>query len=130
LRAELKISSPLWDAYSSALGGGPRLVTNGKAEVKVEGFRSDVTNGLGPRTAMGVDKFGRYIIVVADGRQGYYSTGLTLAELAFTMQKLGAVNALNFDGGGSTSMVVRSKVINRPSDGSERRVSNAILVTR
>ena len=130
LRAELKIASPYWDKYSSALGGGPRLVTNGEAEVKIEGFRSDVTNGLGPRTAIGVDKYGRYLIVVADGRQGFYSTGLTLTELAFTMQKLGAVNALNLDGGGSTAIALRGKLINRPSDGSERSVSNAILVTR
>ena len=130
LRAELNISSKEWDAYTSALGGGPRLVTNGEAEVKVEGFRSDVTNGLGPRTAIGIDKAGRYIIVVVDGRQGYYSTGLTLSELAQTMKKFGAVNALNLDGGGSTAMALRGKTINRPSDGSERRVSNAVLIMR
>ena len=130
LRAELKISSKNWDAYSSALGGGPRLVSNGKAEVKVEGFRSDVTSGLGPRTAIGIDKAGRYLILVADGRQGHYSTGLTLNELAQTLKKLGAVNALNLDGGGSTAMAMKGKTINRPSDGSERRVSNAVLVMR
>jgi hypothetical protein len=130
LRASLDISAPIWKEYASALGGGPRLVTNGQIDVREEGFRSDVTNGLNPRTAMGIDKYGRYILVVADGRQGFYSTGLTLTELAYTMQKLGAVDALNFDGGGSSAMVVRGKVINRPSDGSERRVSNALLVTR
>lgn len=130
LRAKLNISAPGWDEYVSALGGGPRLVTNGQVDVRNEGFRSDVTSGLGPRTAMGLDKYGRYIIVVADGRQGFYSTGLTLTELAYTMQKLGAVDALNFDGGGSSVMALRGKIINRPSDGSERRVSNALLVTR
>ncbi len=130
LRGNLKFSSPIWDNYVSALGGGPRLVVKGQVDVRNEGFRSDVTNGLGPRTAMGIDKFGRYIILVADGRQGFYSTGLTLTELAYTMQKLGAVDALNFDGGGSAAMAVRGKLINRPSDGSERRVSNALLVTR
>lgn len=130
LRASLKISAPAWDEYPSALGAGPRLVSSGQVEVKEEGFRSDVTSGLGPRTAVGVDKFGRYIIVVADGRQSYYSTGLTLTELAYTMQKFGAVNAINFDGGGSASMVVKNRVVNRPSDGAERRVSNALLVMR
>jgi len=79
---------------------------------------------------MGIDKYGRYLIVVVDGRQGYYSTGLTLNELAFTLQKFGAVNALNLDGGGSTAIAVKGKIINRPSDGSERRVSNAIVVAR
>jgi exopolysaccharide biosynthesis protein len=130
LRAKLNISAPGWSNYISALGGGPRLVVDGQVDVRNEGFRSDVTSGRGPRTAMGVDKSGRYILVVADGRQDFYSTGLTLTELAYTMQKLGAVDALNFDGGGSTAMVVRGKVVNRPSDGSERRVSNALLVSR
>jgi exopolysaccharide biosynthesis protein len=130
LNAEIKISAASWDAYPSALGAGPRLVSDGEAEVKEEGFRSDVTSGLGPRTAVGIDKFGRYLIVVTDGRQGYYSTGLTLTELAYTMQKFGAVDAINLDGGGSAAMVVKNKVVNRPSDGTERRVSNALLVMR
>jgi exopolysaccharide biosynthesis protein len=130
LKADLKISAPGWEGYSSALGGGPRLVENGTAEVKEEGFRSDVTNGLGPRTAIGIDKEGRYIIAVADGRQGFYSTGMTLLEMAYTMQKFGAVDALNMDGGGSTAMFVRDKIANRPSDGAERSVSNALLVMR
>ena len=73
---------------------------------------------------------GRYILLVADGRQGYYSSGLTLQELAATMQKLGAVDAMNLDGGGSTALAVRGKIVNRPSDGIERRVANALLVMR
>lgn len=129
-RAQLSIKPIGWPAITTALGGGPRLVKDGQIYVTSEGFRSDVLNGAGPRTAFGIDKAGRYIILVADGRQGYYSTGLTLQELAATMQKLGAVDALNFDGGGSTALVVKGKVINRPSDGFERRVANALLVTR
>ena len=129
-RARLSIAPIGWPAITTALGGGPRLVKDGQIYVTSEGFRSDVTSGTGPRTAFGIDKQGRYIILVADGRQGYYSTGLTLQELAATMQKLGAVDALNFDGGGSTALAVRGKIINRPSDGIERRVANALLVTR
>ncbi len=129
-RARLSIKPIDWPAITTALGGGPRLVRNGQIYVTNEGFRPDVLQGTGPRTAFGIDKAGRYIILVADGRQGYYSTGLTLQELAATMQKLGAVDALNFDGGGSTALVVKGKVINRPSDGIERRVANALLVTR
>ena len=130
--AELQISAPGWNEYSDALGGGPRLVENGRINVTDlrEAFRADVRVGLGPRTALGIDKYGRYIMVVVDGRQGFYSTGLTLTELAATMQKLGAVNALNLDGGGSTAMSVRNRVVNRPSDGVERGVSNALLVMR
>ena len=48
---------------------------------------------------------------------------MTLAELAGYFQKLGAVQALNFDGGGSSSMVLNGRVVNRPSDGAERSVS-------
>jgi len=121
-----------WEGYTTALGGGPRLLEAGRVNVTGarEAFRDDVRIGLGPRTAFGIDKAGRYIILVVDGRQKYHSTGLTLTELAYTMQKLGAVDALNLDGGGSTAMTIRDRVVNRPSDGSERSVSNALLVMR
>ena len=129
-KAQISINAPGWDGITTALGGGPRLLKDGHLEVTSENFRNDVRIGLGPRTAMGVDAQGRYIILVVDGRQGWYSTGLTLTELAYTMQKLGAVDAMNLDGGGSTAMVVRNRVINKPSDGRERSVANALLVTR
>jgi len=128
-KATLTIKSIGWDGYVTALGAGPRLVNNSKVDVTAsrENFRSDVASGLAPRSAFGIDKQGRYIMLVADGRQKNYSTGLTLTELAQTMQKLGAVDALNLDGGGSSVMVVKDKVVNRPSDGYERSVSNALL---
>jgi exopolysaccharide biosynthesis protein len=44
------------------------------------------------------------------------------------MRNLGAVDALNLDGGGSSEMVVKGKVVNRPSDGRERRITNAVLI--
>jgi uncharacterized protein YigE (DUF2233 family) len=131
-RAFLHIEAPGWKGFTTALGGGPRLVKNGRIEVTAlrESFREDVRVGRGPRTAFGIDKQGRYIILVVDGRRPFYSIGLTLNELAATMQKLGAVDALNLDGGGSTTMAVRAQVVNKPSDGFERPVSNALLVMR
>jgi uncharacterized protein YigE (DUF2233 family) len=131
-RASLQIHAIGWDGYTSALGGGPRLVDNGRVEVTAlrEAFRADVRVGPGPRTALGLDKQGRYIILVVDGRQKYHSAGLTLTQLAYTMQKLGAVNAMNLDGGGSTAMAIRNRVVNRPSDGDERGVANALVVMR
>lgn len=129
-KAQLKVSAPGWEGVTTALGGGPGLVENGQVRVTRENFRADVRVGRGPRTAIGIDKNGGYIILVVDGRQGYYSTGLTLTELAYTMQKFGAVDAINLDGGGSTAMVVRNRLINRPSDGFERSVSNALMVMR
>ena len=128
--AQLTIQPIGWSPIVTALGGGPRLVKGGQVAVADEGFRADVLSGTGPRTAFGIDKAGRYILLVADGRQGYYSTGLTLQELAATMQKLGAVDAMNLDGGGSTALAVKGKIVNRPSDGTERRVANALLVMR
>ena len=130
--ATLSIQPIGWPEISSALGGGPRLVNNGEIQMTAlrEDFRSDVRVGLGPRTAVGIDRLGRFLLLIVDGRQKFYSSGLTLTELAYTMRKLGAVNAMNFDGGGSTAIAVRGKVVNRPSDGRERAVSNALIVTR
>ena len=129
-RAKMTVRPVGWNNVVTALGGGPRLVRNSKISVADENFRSDVRVGTGPRTAFGIDAQGRYIILVADGRRPYYSTGLTLHELAATMQKLGAVDALNLDGGGSTAMALKGRVVNRPSDGRERGVANALLVMR
>lgn len=131
-RAALRIQPIGWEGFTTALGGGPRLLNNGRVEVTAiqEAFRADVRVGLGPRTALGIDRNGRYILAVVDGRQKFHSTGLTLTEMAYTMQKLGAVDALNLDGGGSSVLAVRNRVVNKPSDGSERSVSNALLVMR
>lgn len=130
--ARINYYVPGWDGITSALGAGPRLVRDGKVDVTAtrENFREDVRIGTGPRTAIGIDKDGKLIILVVDGRKPYYSTGLTLTELAYTMIGLGAVDAMNLDGGGSTAMAVRGKLVNRPSDGFERSVANALIVTR
>src|SRR5205807_4521898 len=63
------------------------------------------------------------------GRRAGYSIGMTLTGFAREMRSLGAVTAMNLDGGGSSTMVVRGKVINSPSDpGGPRHVSSAVLV--
>ena len=66
--------------------------------------------------------------MVVDGRQKKWSVGPTLFGFARIMSDLGAVQALNLDGGGSTTMVVDGAVVNRPSSGFERAISNAVLV--
>ena len=131
-RASLKTRAIGWEGFTTAIGAGPRLVRNGGIDVTAtqENFREDVRLGPGPRTAFGLDKNGRYIICVVDGRQPFRSVGLTLSEMAATMIKLGAVDAINLDGGGSTAMTVKNRVVNSPSDGYERSVSNALLVSR
>lgn len=120
---------PLWDKTTAALGAGPMLVKNGSVYLttKIEEFGSDVAGGRAPRTALGVTKDGRILLVVVDGRQ-QNSIGLTLLEMAFLMQELGAESALNLDGGGSSEMVINNKIINAPSDGHERALGDALLV--
>jgi hypothetical protein len=106
-------------------GGYPMLMSNGVVVAK------DCTDSLcqrHPRTAVGIRADGRLLLVVVDGRQPGYSVGMTLVELANLMKYLGAVTAMNLDGGGSSTMVVKGSVKNRPSDGSERSVFNSILV--
>jgi hypothetical protein len=82
-----------------------------------------------PRTAIGVSRDRRTLILaVVDGRSSR-SVGMTLAELAVLMRDLGAEDALNLDGGGSTTMWLRSDgVVNTPSDGSQREVANHLAV--
>ena len=67
-------------------------------------------------------------MVVVDGRQRKWSKGMTLVRFAKEMKKLGAAFAMNLDGGGSSTMVVGKKIVNRPSDGKQRPVSSAVLV--
>jgi exopolysaccharide biosynthesis protein len=77
---------------------------------------------------VGVTATGKILLVVVDGRQPRWSLGPTSSEFAQIMADLGAVTALNLDGGGSSEMVVEGEVVNRPSDGHERAITNAILV--
>ncbi len=106
------------------IGGGPFLVQNGVSSVGPRGDASD----RHPRTAAGfsADSTTLYLITV-DGRQTA-SIGITLPELAYFMTEIGVHTGMNLDGGGSTTMLVRDEIVNSPSDGLERSVSNALLV--
>jgi Phosphodiester glycosidase len=82
------------------------------------------------RTIAGVDRRGRLILVTADGIPGV-SEGLTLTEEARLMRTLGAIDAMNLDGGGSTSFVVDGATINMPSDATgARAIGDSIQVVR
>ena len=82
-----------------------------------------------PRTALGYND-DTLFLAVADGRQPKYSTGLTLYELASILIELGAKEAINLDGGSSSTFVVDGKVINKPSGKNERDVLNAVFITK
>ncbi|MFE6776220.1 phosphodiester glycosidase family protein [Streptomyces sp. NPDC057702] len=123
------------------VSGGPRLVRDGRVAVDYAADGIDragepsfaYTWGLkrNPRTAVGVDARGRLIMVTTAGRQPGYSDGLGLNELAEFMRSLGARQAMNLDGGGSSGMAVNGKLITMPSDATgERAVGDALLLTR
>jgi hypothetical protein len=113
--------------FPHALGGGPRLVVQGKVQVGSveERFRPDVARSLAPRTAVATTRRLTWLLVVAEGRE-VDAVGLSLEELAAFLVDRGAEDALNFDGGGSSTLVVDDQVLNRPTDGQERPVANAL----
>lgn len=136
--AGLKVGDPVrtvqtlgavWDQTSDVVGAGPMLVKQGNVFIttKLEGFGSDVAGGRAPRTAVGLTAEGHILLVVVDGRQTL-SKGMSLLELALFMRELGAVDAMNLDGGGSSEMIVKGRMVNKPSGGKERRVGNALAV--
>ena len=136
----LTLSPPEWNRVQHAIGGRLRLLKNGKinetlvemhhAEKRhVPGKRASVLNlSHEPRTALGYNADTLFLIV-ADGRQPKYSTGLTLYELASILIDLGATEAINLDGGSSSTFVVNDEVINKPSGQREREVLNAVFIT-
>ena len=115
----------------NAISGSQMLVSKGKA-------KSELDETPQPRTAIGLDKRGRQmVIVVIDGRQPGYSAGATLGELADILIDLGAYNAMNLDGGGSSTLVMegafsRPDVLNSPIEhqipGRQRVVGNHLGV--
>ena len=119
-----------WSAVTDAIGGGPILLRAGKPVFRAnEGFTAGQLAPRNPRTAVGQRADGRVILVAVDGRQPGYSVGMTNFELALTMMRLGCVTASGLDAGGSTTMAFDGALLNRPSDGSERQVAEALLVT-
>ncbi|MBM3846704.1 MAG: phosphodiester glycosidase family protein [Verrucomicrobia bacterium] len=106
-----------------AIGGSPTLLRQGKlADFKVNNDRH-------PRTAVGWNDESWFFVEV-DGRQSNLSAGMTIKELAEYMQKLGATEAMNLDGGASATMWVFGQVVNSPCAGHERNTANGLVVVR
>jgi hypothetical protein len=118
-----------------SLEGHPQMAISGNHFLVHDGIiRAVDDREMHPRTAVGVDAdTGEVLILVVDGRQAG-SRGYTMVELANLMIDLGADEAINLDGGGSSTMVAKNrdgkvKVLNKPSDGFQRWVANALEVT-
>lgn len=86
-------------------------------------------NARHPRTIIGNFSNGDLFFMVIDGRQAGWSRGATLEEIQLKLLQLGVVDAYNLDGGGSSTMVFKGKVINRPSENRERPVATNIIIT-
>lgn len=117
---------PHWPELRHAIGAGPQLVKDGLRRVTVdeELFRPDVRR-VCSRTAVGIDGDGNVILAAAEAA---LARGLQLWELASVMWKMGCRDAMALDGGGSTTVYSKGRVVNHPADGRERAVSNALLV--
>ncbi|MDR0510355.1 MAG: phosphodiester glycosidase family protein [Rikenellaceae bacterium] len=135
------VGAALWSPRE-AVGGGPSLVRGG-INVAVESYWKEVFDGGGiagtsrqPRTAIGATSDDKIVLIVCDGRNMNGSSGFTLDELASKLISKGVVDAINLDGGGSSTIVgCEGSVLNRPSDtGSgvtivERKVPTAVVIS-
>ena len=114
-------------------GAGPMAISGEKVLLRDGRTRVQNDRELHPRTAVGIDRdTGKILLLAIDGRQRF-SRGYTLVELARMLRSLGAEDALNLDGGGSTTIVGlgrggERKVLNSPSDGQQRHIPDAIGV--
>lgn len=116
-----------------AVAGFGDIFENGHA-------RSDLDNSTrASRTAIGIKADGTVVMFMVDGRQAPYSVGMTMAEVGAAMEALGCEQAINLDGGGSSTFATQREgepesstagltLRCRPSDGYERKVSNTIMV--
>lgn len=117
-----------------AVSGNGVLVRDGAVTADVDTVGNAGFRGRNPRTAVGIMPNGHIVLAVVDGRQPGYSDGMSLRELADLFVALGARDALNLDGGGSSTIVARGidgtlHIVNKPSDKEgERPVGNALVV--
>lgn len=102
----------------------PMLIKSGE-KVSLPGAWANTKH---PRTIIGQYANDDLIVIVVDGRQGEYSAGITLERLQDKLLELGVKDAYNLDGGGSTAMYFKGKILNKPSDGHERPVANHFIV--
>jgi Phosphodiester glycosidase len=123
------------------VNGGPRLVRHGRTAITAwaEGFHWAEDPGFyyrfglrrNPRTLAGTARDGRLLLVTVDGRRPGTSVGASFAESADVMRALGATDAVNLDGGGSTAMTVGPRLVTQPSDATgERPIADALVVGR
>jgi hypothetical protein len=118
-----------WSAVTNAIGGGPVLVKNGKPVFHTgEDFDASDLARRDARAGIGQLSDGRILLVVADGGQPGYSTGLSTYELAQTMARLGAVTAAGLGSGGAVTAAFDGELLNRPRKAGGSLVKDALLL--
>jgi hypothetical protein len=121
----------VWTVAQDIVGGAGLLIRDGRdvEDWSIETFTTTFAELRHPRTMIGTAADRAIWLVTVDGRQPERSVGMTLVELRTLARRLGLVNALNLDGGGSTTMWVQGQVVNNPSEATgQRKVSDALLV--
>ena len=128
IRVKTAAGNEIWNEAVNGLGSeGERLLINGAVADGLE-------KGASPRTAVGIKADGNIIFYVIDGRQPGYSYGARKDTVAKRLKELGCVNALNLDGGGSTTIAGvypgcdNTVILNSPSEGVLRNVTNFIFI--
>ncbi|MGM0445289.1 MAG: phosphodiester glycosidase family protein [Bacillota bacterium] len=128
----LNVFNPDWQKKDvmSIMGGGPKLITDGKVDLtdREELFNVDIAEGRAPRTAVGLTYDHHLLLVTVDGRQPEISIGITLRELAEYLKTLNIKEAMNLDGGDSSQMVIRGYTFNNPSG--YRDIATGILIKK
>jgi exopolysaccharide biosynthesis protein len=126
-------ASPALHGVRTALSGGPLLVRSGKRQKlqtrEEESYEFSSMLERHPRSAIGWNKDWFYLVVV-DGRQPELSEGMTIEELSTYLVKLGCDEAMNLDGGGSSTLWYGGDVRNSPCDRYERTIANSLVVVR
>lgn len=128
--ADELVAAGVWNTLSF----GPALVQDGAAVAGIDQVEVDTNignhsiQGDQPRTAVGVIDDNHLVFVVVDGRSPGYSAGVDMDELAQIMVDLGCTTAYNLDGGGSSTLYFDGEVVNQPSNGGERGVSDILYV--
>ncbi|SHI54449.1 phosphodiester glycosidase family protein [Thermoclostridium caenicola] len=117
-----------WTDVQQAIGGEKILLKDGQIPDGIP------TSDVNPYTAIGVKANGEVVLLQVDGRKNGHSFGISSMDAAKFLQDQGCINAISLDGGGSSTIAARMpgdtspKVLNSPSDGSERANSNALLL--
>lgn len=123
-------SIPEWSSVQESISGGPYLVMNGQIYIdeKEQNFKFANKDTYAPRSAVGVGKDGKLYLIAVEGKKENHTSGFTLKQLAKFLKTIGLKDAINLDGGGSTTLVLDGKIINKLSDHHERKISNGLLI--